>query len=152
LTNLLTLDQYFIFGSLISLVIITYSDFKTLKIDDRRNWFMQGYVLVLALMSNIILFYIIYSLLILGMNKILKWWEKLTDQTVFGDGDKKLLQWLVPGFAVVHIGLPPVFFLALMVVLVGLAVYKHFQKDSEKQPGVLYITIAFLLTWGVSLI
>ena len=147
-----TPDHYFLLGSILSLAIITYSDFKTLKIDDRRNWFMQGYTLALAIISGVVFFYVIYALAVLGMNAVLKWWERLTDNVIFGDGDKKLLQWLVPGFCIVNLLLPPIFFLCLMVVLVGLVGYKHFKKDLEKQPGVLYITIAFLLTWGISLL
>lgn len=147
-----TPDHSFIIGCILSLAIITYSDFKTLKIDDRRNWFMQGYTIALSILSGVLFFYVIYALVVILMNKVLKFFENLTGHTVFGDGDKKILQWLVPGFSIVHIGLPPFFFGFLMLTLCGLAVYKHFNQDFAKQPGTLYIFIAFLLTWGLSLI
>ena len=144
--------HYFIFGTLISLALITYSDFKTLKIDDRRNWFMQGYTLALAIMSNVLLIYVLFTFLMFGMNKVLAWWEKWGDQKILGDGDKKLLQWLVPGFVILGLIMPGIFFISLMLVLAGLVVLKHFKQDYERHSGVLYITIAFLLTWGLYLL
>lgn len=144
--------HYFIFGALISLAIITYSDFKTLKIDDRRNWFMQGYTLALALMGNVLLFYVVLTFLMFFFGYALKKYETFTNQTIFGDGDKKLLNWLVPGFVLLNLLMPVVFFVCLMDVLIILTVIKVFKKDFQKKPGMLYITIAFLLSWAVYLI
>jgi len=144
--------HYFIFGTLISLALITYSDFKTLKIDDRRNWFMQGYLLALSIVAEVLLLYVLFTFIVFGLNKILVWWEKITNQKILGDGDKKLLQWLVPGFVIINLIMPGIFFICLMLVLAGLVVLKHFKQDYEKNPGVLYITIAFLMSWGFTLL
>lgn len=142
-------SHYFIFGTILSLALITYSDFKTLKIDDRRNWFMQGYTLALALMSNVVLFYVIITLSMFLMIKLLTTLETKTKQVIFGAGDTKLLQWLVPGFVILGLIMPAVFSVSLMFVLIGLVITKHYFKDFSKQPGTVFITMAFLITWGV---
>ncbi len=113
---------------------------------------MQGYTLALAIMSNVLLIYVLFTFLMFGMNKVLAWWEKWGGQVILGTGDKKLLQWLVPGFVILGLIMPGIFFISLMLVLAGLVVLKHFNQDYEKHPGVLYITIAFLLTWGLYLL
>lgn len=79
----------FLFFSAVTLLIQIYTDSKKLKIDERRNYLMQGIVIALILNNHydMLLYFIIFVTILLINSKI-----------NIGAGDKQILQWLTPGF------------------------------------------------------
>src|SRR3989304_3934653 len=78
-----------------------YSDIKALEVDSRRNYMMYGVVLTIGLISHQTDVLIIAGLLTIAFTLLLGYLESKQGRVVFGDGDKEILGWSIPGIALV---------------------------------------------------
>lgn len=101
----LTALTAFLFSGLLSLAWQTYSDFKSMEVDSRRNWFMYGVLLAIVLLTSIPFW--LYLLFVVATLVFTKRIEKM-----FCDGDLEALRWTIPGFFILNLSYGVIFMCA----------------------------------------
>ena len=123
-----------------------WSDMKERKVDSRRNHMMIGVTLAIGVISKQVWTLIIAGLITILIMQLLKHLEKRQGKTVFGDGDKEILAWSIPGIALVF-GYPLaslfVGFLVLGFFVLATLRFKMFIY-AQKFPGLIIISLAYL--------
>jgi len=130
-------DVFLGFG-LFCLFLQSYRDLKTGKVDSRKNYVMQGLVLGCVLINDYNIWsYLAIILLAVSFTMLLgKNW---------GDGDKEIIRWILPGLFVVGFTEMFVFLIALAVCFIAFqTVTRVILKAKGKLPAVPVIFIAFL--------
>jgi len=130
-----------------TIVLHFWSDLKERKVDSRRNHMMIGAVLVIGIISNQADVLILAGLVTILFTIILSKLEKKQGQIVFGDGDKEILTWSVPGIALCfgyfYAG---AFIFLLMISFFGLAYLRQTKLiQANKLPGLVFISFAYLV-------
>lgn len=146
------LSEYALTFTLLSLFTLGrhfWSDIKELQIDSRRNHLMIGSVLTIGLLSNQATVLLIAGILTIIITILLSWFEKRQGNVIFGDGDKEILTWSIPGLSLVFGYSYAAFFLGLLMVsffiLAGLRQSNLLNKT--KLPGLIFITISYLIVF-----
>jgi len=108
---------------------------------------MVGAVLVIGLISGQTQTLIITGILAIAFMILLGRIEQKQGKVVFGDGDKEILGWSIPGIALVFgYGYAALFVCLLMVSFMVLAYLRHFKKvDASKLPGLIFIALAYIV-------
>jgi hypothetical protein len=124
-----------------------WSDMKERKVDSRRNHMMIGVVLCLAIISHQYFEIITAGFITIGIMFLLKKLEARQGKTVFGDGDKEIVSWSVPGIVIVFGWQLAGLFIGLLVVsFFILAFLRHWMLINEhKLPGLMILSIAYLI-------
>ena len=143
-------NEYLLSFSLLTiytLVLQFWMDLKERKVDSRRNYMMYGAVLVIGIVSHQAGVLILTGLLTIAFTFVLSKLEEKQGKVVFGDGDKEILGWSVPGIALTlgyfYAG---AFIFLLMLSFFGLAYLRQVKAiPSEKLPGLLFISFAYLV-------
>lgn len=143
-------NEYAIVFTLLTVYTIAlhfWTDMKERKIDSRRNHMMIGAILVIGLISNHTATLIITGILALGFITLLGKIEKKQGKVVFGDGDKEILAWSIPGLALVFsYGYAALFVALLMVSFLVLAYLRQSKKiDANKLPGLIFISFSYIV-------
>lgn len=133
----------FLFTASLVLILQCYKDIKTQKIDSRRNWVMQGELLAFVLLGlgN----YIVYFVLIIATAMF----NALVLRRFWGEGDKEIFQWLLPGLFLFVGPFQALFFLLCFVFFasVSFALRRLVFKEGgdSKRAGVPLIFAAYLM-------
>ena len=124
-----------------------WTDIHELKIDSRRNWMMIGAVLTLGLISKQIAPLVVAGLLTIGITLILGHFEKKQGKVVFGDGDKEILTWAIPGIAVIFgFNLAAMFIGLITLGFFVLAFLRYKMFIGEKVfPGLILLSLAYAI-------
>jgi hypothetical protein len=143
-------NEYAIIFTLLTIYTIAlhfWTDIRELKVDSRRNYMMYGAILVIGLISHQTWTLIITGLLTLGFMIILGKIEEKQGKVVFGDGDKEILGWSIPGIALVFdYGYAALFVCLLMISFISLAYLRHAKAiDASKLPGLIFIAFAYII-------
>lgn len=141
---------YFCFAALMTLVIEFNSDLKTMLLDSRRNWFMQGITIALCSVTGNLYNYLILVLILIIFNLVVKKIEKKKNRVILGDGDKELLRWLVPGLIIINFIAPILFLVFFMLGLILLG-YLSRRFMFEKAPCLIVILPCFVAVLGMTL-
>lgn len=130
-----------------TIVLHFWSDLKERKVDSRRNHMMIGAVLVIGLISNQATTLILTGLLTIVFTIILGKLEQKQGKIVFGDGDKEILTWSVPGIALIFGYFYAGLFIFLLMISFFLLAYLRQKKmiPPEKLPGLIFISFAYLI-------
>lgn len=130
-----------------TIVLHFWSDLKERKVDSRRNHMMIGAVLVIGIISHQADVLILAGLITILFTIILSKLEEKQGQVVFGDGDKEILTWSVPGIALCFgYFYSGAFIFLLMVNFFGLAYLRQAKLiQPEKLPGLVFISFAYLV-------
>jgi len=123
-----------------------WEDIKTHKIDVRRNWFMQGCGLFAAILVHAWFYYFIAVLVVIIFNEFIKSQEKRLGYAIFGDGDKSLMVWIVPGLTILSVFYSALFLMAMVVAMSGFLAYKFFVNHKSKVPGLIFIVVGYIVT------
>ena len=142
------MEPFFVFTLLasMSLLVMLWTDLKTLEIDGRRNWLMYGVGFTCSLIMPVDawLVYIgaVFGMVLLGA--VIYHVERGIGRTVFAEGDREILAWLVPGLCLggLWLGAWFLFFMGL-----GLLAGKWLAKGGEA-PGLIVITAAYIMALG----
>ena len=78
-----------------------WSDMHEMKVDSRRNHMMVGAVITLAIIAQQVFNLIFAGAITIIIMLILSHFEKKQGHIVFGEGDKEILAWSVPGISIV---------------------------------------------------
>lgn len=142
--------EYALTFSLLTIYTIVrhfWMDIKELKIDSRRNHMMVGSVLTIGLISHQAEILIITGILTIILTFLLSYLEKRQGKVVFGDGDKEILAWSIPGISLVFGYYYAALFLALLMV--SFFVLAFLKKTNnlvlQKLPGLVFISLAYLI-------
>jgi hypothetical protein len=143
-------NEYVIIFTLLTVYTIArhfWTDLKERKVDSRRNHMMIGAVLTIGLISHQADVLIIAGIVTLVFTIVLASLEQRAGKVVFGDGDKEILTWSVPGIALcfgyVYAG---AFIFLLMLCFFGLAFLRSKRLiPPEKLPGLVFISFAYLV-------
>ena len=135
----------FIGMAFLSLLIEFWKDITTLEVDERRAWFMQGAGIALSLNAGVGIAYIIAGIITVIINITIAKYELKKKKTIFADGDKDILRWLIPGtFALFPWYCITFLFLLLpSIFLVNRLGAYHGEKNT---PGLIPILAAFIMT------
>jgi hypothetical protein len=135
------------FGTLY-LLRLTWQDFKSMKVDDRYNWFMMGLSISMVSVYQHKWYYIIALAIFLVLVIIL-----LNTIKVFGAGDTSAITWLVMGFGIINVWLLAWFVAVFIIIsLVYGALKKTLIKTNKPLPFFPVILISFILftiIWGL---
>ena len=124
-----------------------WTDIHELKVDSRRNHMMYGVILTLGIISGEIFTLIVVGLLTILFMKILSLAEENQKAIVFGDGDKEILTWSIPGIAIVFgFQLAVLFVFLIAISFFILAWLRHKKKiPKEKFPGLILLAISYII-------
>lgn len=141
----------FILLAAINLALQLVKDVETLRVDSRKNFFMLGAGVSLAVVSSNSLMFFGLGAVIFVFNYLVHKYETKTKQDIFGDGDKEVMAWLVPGLIVVGLNSVIIYLVSFVTLTLffGL-IQKKFKLLDAYVPGLLFICISFVL--GISLI
>jgi len=137
------LYDVFFFLAVMGFITLAYKDLKTRKVDSRRNWTIQGAILGMVLLTQFNL--LTYLALMLGTALF----NAVVLRGYWGDGDKEVMQWALPGlamFAGFNYAAMFLFVMALYhsgIIIVSKIVFK---EVLEKRPGIPILAGAFILT------
>jgi hypothetical protein len=124
-----------------------WSDMRELKVDSRRNYMMVGAVLAIGLISGEVFVLITSGFLVIAFLLLLGYLEKKQGRVVFGDGDKEILGWSVPGIAICfgwfYASLFMGFIVASFFILAFLR-YKLFINE-QKLPGLIILSFSYII-------
>lgn len=131
--------------TILSLLLMLYSDLQKMKIDQRRNYFMFGATLTIGLVgSNASTFFwaaITLMIFWMGFSQI----EKMIGK-VMGEGDKQVFAWLLPGLALFNIQFSVLCLAVFFILITIFSFYTAYTKTQKKYPGIIFISLAFILT------
>lgn len=129
----------FIIASFLSLAAQTIKDIKTMKIDSRANFIMMGIVIGAYLFLGInFMAYLACTLLSIGFGHLTK--------NLFGEGDREMFMWILPGMYLLDYWYP-LLFLFCLTLIAGLNFgLKHYKKILVKTPGMPVVMGAYLLS------
>lgn len=124
-----------------------YDDIKELKVDSRRNYMMYGAILTIGLISHQAVTLLITGIATIAFTLLLGYLESKQGKVVFGDGDKEILGWSIPGIALVFgYGYAAWFIFLLMLSFFGLAALRQTKlMGAVKLPGLAFISFAYLV-------
>ena len=99
-------DYFFSFG-IFWLIILTYKDLKTGKVDSRYNWFMSGITMSIVAIqrppiTDIVIFLGVVIIVSMFISKAV------------GKGDLTALAWIILGFGFINSIMIPVFFIFMI--------------------------------------
>jgi uncharacterized membrane protein AbrB (regulator of aidB expression) len=139
--------EIFIFIGVLAIIWQLGSDFIKLKIDERKNWVMQGMIISLVLITSTYIPYIIAVFSTYCLMKLLTKFEQ-KHGIGFAEGDKQIIQWIIPGLVLLSTLAEHsvIFIIILFVQIIGLVFFAFITKKSMKLPGLTFITISFFLT------
>jgi hypothetical protein len=143
-------NEYILSFTLLTIYTIVrhfWSDLKERKVDSRRNHMMIGAVLVIGIISHQADVLILSGFITILFTIVLGKLEEKKGQIVFGDGDKEILTWSVPGIALCfgyfYAGS---FIFLLMLSFFALAYLRQVKLlTPEKLPGLVFISFAYLV-------
>lgn len=133
--------------TIFTMILHFWSDIRELKVDSRRNWMMIGVTLAIGLISNQTFVLIVSGFFTIFFMVLLGWLEKKQGKIVFGDGDKEIIGWSVPGIALAF-GWD---YTILFVGLLGLAFFiiafaRQKMLLSEKRlPGLTILNLIYFI-------
>jgi hypothetical protein len=130
-----------------TIILHFWMDLKERKVDSRRNHMMIGAVLVIGIISHQVPVLILTGLLTILFTIILSKIEKDQAKVVFGDGDKEILAWSIPGLALCFgYAYAGAFIFLLMLSFFVLAYLRQTKLiPPEKLPGLVFISFAYLI-------
>ena len=132
----------FLFSAFFILLMQVYKDMQTQTIDSRRNWVIQGELLAFVLLGFVN--FIAYLALVIATTLFNVFFLK----SFWGDGDKEILAWLLPGLILLAGPFYALVFLFSFVLFSG-AVFmakRLFKMPANaKGPGVPIIFGAYLM-------
>lgn len=141
----------FILIASIGLFLQFIKDIEFMVVDSRKNFFMMGIGVALAIISGLSRMFLGLSLAMFLFNFSIHKYEQKKNLEIFGDGDKEVMAWIVPGLIVVGLDSVIVFLVSFSALLVFFGVaQKHFKFLKDFVPGMLFICLAFVL--GISLV
>ena len=123
------------------------SDLISFKIDEKKNWIMQGMIISLVLITRTYIPYIIAIGTVYILMKLLDKYE--TKHGIgFASGDKQIITWIIPGLTILSAtGIyAATYTLILFILLMSLLIYSLALKKPMKIPGLALLTISFILT------
>jgi hypothetical protein len=134
----------FLFTGLFSLAWQTYSDLKSKEVDSRRNWFMYGAVLTLAILQkNFFGIYIGAVFFAIGFTVLIR--------RMYADGDLEALRWTIPGFLVLNWVYGVVYLTAFCFLSLIYVIVRRRLKVKENTAGYTLILGAFVITAAFAL-
>lgn len=105
---------------------------------------MQGMILIITVTNKAFVFYFAGLLFALVLNFFLgKYW---------GDGDKSIFFWIIPGLLVVDAGAATVFISMLVFWTLVYLVLRHFFSRAAAYPGLVPIVAAWISSIAVLVI
>jgi len=141
--NVRAVVDVFLFSAFLILLMQSFKDIKTQKIDSRRNWVMQGELLgfvLLGLGNFIVYFIVVFATAFFNSMVLRKFW---------GEGDKEIFQWLLPGLFLFAGPLMAAFFLLCFAFFSGFSFFTRrlvFKEGADsKRAGVPLIFAAFIM-------
>lgn len=138
----MTVAETFALLASISLILHFFKDVKTLMIDERRNWFMQGATISLILIAGAFWHYFPVLLVVYIFNAGVSFAEKRLAMDILGDGDKQIMAWLVPGLVLFGLLYSAAFLAVFGLTLLALFIAKKAIKIGAF-PGLSLICIAW---------
>lgn len=139
-----------VFLGTMSLAILTYQDIKTMKIDDRYNWFMYGVNAIFIALVSLNIWMILLSIGLTMLINIV--WNKTNLKDRLESGDISALTWIIIGFAFTNITVYYWFigiFLGsalLYIVLKTITFLFILKKEESPLPFFPVILISYLAT------
>lgn len=137
------------FGS-ISLLMLSYQDFKNnRKIDDRRNFFMFGVAAVIPSLLGLNFWLVLLHIIVIFILRavVIKLFSKY--HGALGSGDVSSLFWVIMGFAWLGWYYMGLFFLSLFSFTLIYFAIKKLMRIKEATPFMIVIFCAFVLTCGL---
>jgi hypothetical protein len=143
-------NEYVLSFTLLTIYTIArhfWTDLKERKVDSRRNHMMIGAILVIGIVSHQADVLIISGIVTILFTLILGKLEEKQGKVVYGDGDKEILAWSVPGIALCFgYTYAAAFIFLLMLSFFALAYLRHIKLiEPEKLPGLVFISFAYLI-------
>lgn len=136
-------QEFFVWFAFIILLLQCYKDYKKRKIDSRLNFLMKGIVLTLVIGSTQDYWIYIAFLAIAFLFNFLVFKN-------FGEGDKEILLWVLPGLVLLGLFQPIIFLLILLaLVLIETGIALKLTKEKIFFPGAILILISFAITVGL---
>jgi len=139
--------HYFLFLGLVELLILSYKDIKTLRIDSRFNWFMYGVTASLIATEKPGVIYLFSLMIAVALISALL-------SRFIPSGDVECLGWCMFGFGMLHWVWLVVFlvYLFLIIAFTQFLLRKFFKiKERIEYPGVPLFLYAFIMTTTVIL-
>jgi len=139
-----------VFLGTMSLVILTYQDIRTMKIDDRYNWFMYGVNAIFISLVSLNIWMIFLSIGLTMLINII--WNKTRLKDRLESGDISALTWIIIGFAFTNMTVYTWFvgiFIAsalLYIVLKTITFEYILKKEETPLPFFPVILISYLAT------
>jgi len=131
--------EIYIFIGTITLLIASYQDIKSMKINLKSSYVMKGIALTAAYVHGLnMIIYFGITILTIGINHYI-----LRDK--FGEGDKVILLWMLPGFYLYGLIWLPVFLFLFGLILAANSYVKRIVK-ADKTPAVPLITAIWIIT------
>lgn len=139
--------EYFAWFGTISLIMLTYQDFKNnRKIDDRRNFFMFGVAATipailglsfLPVLINIVVIFVLRHYVIKILSKF---------KGLLGGGDVSTIFWLIMGFSWLGWFIMSTWFIALFFFTLVYFGVKRIMKITQPTPFMIVLLCSFVLT------
>lgn len=139
--NLILASYWFAFGTFI-LILLTWQDFRTMLIDDRRNFFMMGVTISLITHINTSLWKLLFLMAFVVSINILF-------SRLYGRGDISIIAWTAYGYGIISFTLLGVY---LMTIAAFTAIYHLFKvyflsiDKRVKTPFTFVLTLAYAQT------
>lgn len=124
-----------------------WSDLKELKVDSRRNHMMIGAVIVIGIISHEITTLIIAGVVTIAITYLLGVMEEKQKRVVFGDGDKEILAWSIPGIALVFGFYYSALFVGLLMVSFFILAFARHKLliNEQKFPGLIILCLIYII-------
>jgi hypothetical protein len=136
----------FLYIGSISLILNTFKDMKTMKIDSVKNFVMSGFTLGFYFFTHVnVLISLDLTIIVFCLN-----WMMNKRGILFGEGDQEAFYWIVPGLFLVAWWAPILFawsLFAFQALNFGIRWIKKVH-DGVKTPAFIVVLGAFLLTAG----
>jgi len=140
-------SQIFLFLASLTLFLQFIKDIEFMKVDSTKNFFMMGVGISLAIISQNSWMYLILALIVFVFNFVIHKIEVKRNKDFFGDGDKEVFAWLVPGLIVVGLNSVLIFLISFSALLLMFGVaQKHYKFIETFVPGMVFICLAFVLS------
>ena len=131
-----------------ALLVQLWSDLKSMEIDSRRNWFMQGAGLIAAMVLDAWNVYLVGLGIALVFGFAVARLEKKRGKVLFADGDREVIRWIIPALALGGIWLSALYFVFLGIALALQVALKKRYDLGEEMPGLIAISAAYIMTLG----
>jgi hypothetical protein len=129
-----------------NLLRLVYGDLKEQLVDERVSHYMYGVVAVIFLAMNLILQWVILTIVLLLVLSFVKEKLRLEQRKVFGAGDLTIICWIIPGLLILNLWLTAAF---VLFYCFG-NIFMFLITKKQRLPGTIPMLTATALTWLIN--